>query len=255
MLLFLIQAMQQQMRQLQTEMKTKKVHRQRSMPTRLFKPPSPPVEKKEPPVQPPQSIFDTDTIGFIDSDEDHHAASAAVKNAEVVNGNFQNATEISEKIEQNSSGDTSNGNVENCCTETEINLNTAGNANIGTENSNDTDKPVIKQISSHTVTEGGLIVPVMVESRGYVTTDDELDSDDDDETLGSDAVTPDSGLVTDPDIRSPECGSAKNGIFDATENAVSGGGSCSVNGSTGKLAAEFLDEKIMTEGFDEGIQE
>jgi hypothetical protein len=68
------QAMQEQMKQMQSQLKTRRLHRQRSMPTRLFAPPRPPSPEKEMPKieAPVQSIFDTDAIGFIDSDDDDH---------------------------------------------------------------------------------------------------------------------------------------------------------------------------------------
>ena len=266
--------MQEQMKQAQTQLRTRRLQRQRSMPTALFKPPSPPATKREEKpsaTQKPVSIFDTDAIDFIDSDEEAESPEAPKPTENPQNG-AAGATENSQNGEERK------------------------------EIPQITKEPTPEKtttIATTTVLDNGLIVPVMVESRGYVTTDEEGGSDSESEESTANGIE-DSGVctldtVTDPDGTSPMqddlvqdmvAGVAEASMEISKENSVENSikaessmqnplkleksmelseenimenhlkvseNFMEISATDGDVEDEYFDEDEMGDGFDEGI--
>ena len=237
--------MQEQLKQARNDMKTRRLHRQRSMPTHLFRPPSPPAPepaKPEPATnqKPPVSIFDTDAIDFIDSDEEDGGGG----------GDATNAVKTTEKPTE------------------KPNPAAAENSTITTENppqivKEPTPEETTTVIETTTVLEGGLIVPMVVESRGYVTTD-EGESDSESEADGP-ATIEDSGVCNvdtdDYEGISPmqEDGEAVENSIAKMKNSmeISTAENFTTKVNSSQVVEdeddEYLDEDEMGEGFDETI--
>ena len=219
--------MQDQMKQVQAQLKTRRLHRQRSMPTRLFAPPEPPApEPKLVSNTPAQSIFDTDAIGFIDSDENNEPME---KSTEI--STPTPVAELSEKGEEPV--------VRSCSLDNlkipQMNMYLSrGDVTTDEDSSDDdsSDRPTKMAISNHSEIDSGLST---------------------------------AENATDPDGRSPmneeladEVTHVINGHLSDDMQAVEISKQTTVDGKMKKIAGntddDYLDENEIGEGFDEGLQ-